>query len=316
MEPNGPLTLEAPPLVHGQEVAEADRAAWLAQRMSGIGASEAAAALGVHPRKSPLELYLEKTGQLERERDGETEAMRWGKYLEEPIARIYERKTGLAVVRREVFLRREGEPLFATLDGVTDAGYPVEFKTIGPFNREYQDACGEEGSDQLPLPWLIQAHQQMLLADAERVDFAVLIMGQDHRLFTVQRNADLIERMVAGLMAFWAKVERRQPPDPSLPWDNRLTALARPCPAGAVGLDASLAETADELALIADQLKDVNATARDLKDRKDALEVRIKAALGDASFGMLPDGRLVSRKVITVAERQAAAYSYDRVSIK
>ena len=40
-----------------------DREAWLDVRKGGIGSSDAAAAVGLNPYKSPLELWLEKTGR-------------------------------------------------------------------------------------------------------------------------------------------------------------------------------------------------------------------------------------------------------------
>ena len=40
-----------------------DRQAWLAIRQRGIGSSDAAAAVGLSPYKSPLTLWLERTGR-------------------------------------------------------------------------------------------------------------------------------------------------------------------------------------------------------------------------------------------------------------
>ena len=55
------------------------REEWLDGRKSLITASDAAAALGLSPFKSPLKLYTEKIGLAE---DGEErEAMKWGKAL-------------------------------------------------------------------------------------------------------------------------------------------------------------------------------------------------------------------------------------------
>ena len=41
------------------------REAWLAVRRQGIGSSDAAAAVGLNPYQSPLELWLNKTGRQE-----------------------------------------------------------------------------------------------------------------------------------------------------------------------------------------------------------------------------------------------------------
>jgi predicted phage-related endonuclease len=70
-----------------------DRAAWLERRRQTLGASDAAAALGLSPYCSPLQLYLRKIGSLPEQE--ETEAMRWGTLLEPLLAREYTRRTGL-----------------------------------------------------------------------------------------------------------------------------------------------------------------------------------------------------------------------------
>lgn len=44
-----------------------DRDAWLKIRTSGIGGSDAGTIMGSNPWKSPYQLWLEKTGQVEAE---------------------------------------------------------------------------------------------------------------------------------------------------------------------------------------------------------------------------------------------------------
>ena len=72
-----------------------NREEWLAGRHTGIGASEAAAVLGLSRYKSPLEVYLEKIGELGPQDD--SERMYWGRKLEAIIAQEYGIRTGLKV---------------------------------------------------------------------------------------------------------------------------------------------------------------------------------------------------------------------------
>lgn len=76
---------------------------WLDVRKRGIGGSDAAAAVGISPWKSPLELWMEKTG-----RDGdipkpdpndEDSPLFWGSLLEPLVAELYSRRTGNKVRR-------------------------------------------------------------------------------------------------------------------------------------------------------------------------------------------------------------------------
>ncbi|MDN5596762.1 MAG: YqaJ viral recombinase family protein, partial [Pseudomonas sp.] len=70
---------------------------WLAVRKGGIGSSDAAAAVGLNPYKSQLELWLEKTGRdasLPRidPQDEESPAY-WGNVLEPIVAWHYSKRT-------------------------------------------------------------------------------------------------------------------------------------------------------------------------------------------------------------------------------
>ena len=69
-----------------------DRSQWLEERRQGIGGSDAAAAVGLSPWKTRLELWLEKTGQTpDRE---ETPEMRRGTLLEPVVKQLYADATG------------------------------------------------------------------------------------------------------------------------------------------------------------------------------------------------------------------------------
>src|SRR4051812_15586116 len=76
---------------------------WLAVRKTGIGSSDAGAAVGLNPYQSQLELWMIKTG-----RDGglpkidpndETSPMYWGTLLEPIVAAHYTKRTGNRVRR-------------------------------------------------------------------------------------------------------------------------------------------------------------------------------------------------------------------------
>src|SRR5262245_42442218 len=95
-----------------------DRERWLAERNKGIGASEAAAIVGLSPWESPLAVYARKVGVLETVKE-ETEAMRWGALLEPLILTEFGIETGREVVRAGKLLRSVERPWqLATLDGL------------------------------------------------------------------------------------------------------------------------------------------------------------------------------------------------------
>jgi len=76
----------------------------LDERRHGIGGSDAGAILGVNPYRTPLQVWLEKTGKAEPDDLSDNEAVTWGNVLEDTIAREYSRRTGHRVQRRNATL--------------------------------------------------------------------------------------------------------------------------------------------------------------------------------------------------------------------
>ncbi len=94
---------------------------WLNVRKGGIGSSDAAAAVGLNPYKSQLELWMEKTGQDDQlpkvDPNDETSPMYWGTLLESIVAAHYTRRTGNRVRRVNAVLRHPYQPwMLANLD--------------------------------------------------------------------------------------------------------------------------------------------------------------------------------------------------------
>ena len=68
-----------------------------------IGGSDSAAACGINPWKTPLDLYLEKTGQIEPY--GGNDATYWGNVLEPVVASRLAEVTGMKVRRYGATIR-------------------------------------------------------------------------------------------------------------------------------------------------------------------------------------------------------------------
>ena len=89
---------------------------WLERRKEGIGGSDAAVVCGVSRYKSPVELWMEKTGQLPAQEAGE--AAYWGHQLEELVRTEFTKRTGIQVEHRMELLRSDQHPFMqANLDG-------------------------------------------------------------------------------------------------------------------------------------------------------------------------------------------------------
>ena len=180
-----------------------DRAAWLAQRRNGIGASDIAAVLGISPWKTPLQLYLDKRGELPPQEDAPQ--LRRGRMLEPLVLDFYADETGHQVTRQQECVVGAEPWMMATLDGF-DAidNAPVEAKTVNAFSAQ---EFGEHGSDEVPLHYSAQVHWQMMLTDASTGYLAALIGSDDFRIFTIQRDRDLELLLIARATEFWQRVQ-------------------------------------------------------------------------------------------------------------
>ena len=70
---------------------------WLDQRKLGIGSSEVGTILGVNPYETPYQLWRRKLGIDPPVQ--ENDAMRWGHYLEDAIAKAFEDTTGKTIIK-------------------------------------------------------------------------------------------------------------------------------------------------------------------------------------------------------------------------
>ncbi len=113
-------------LIDTRKIEHAD---WLEVRKTGIGGSDAAAAVGLSPYKSQLELWMEKTN-----RDAElprpdpkdtTEPIYWGTMLEPIVAASYTQQTSNKVRKVNAVLRH---PLFPFMLAPCSRQWPMRPK--------------------------------------------------------------------------------------------------------------------------------------------------------------------------------------------
>lgn len=288
-------------------ITKENRDQWLAMRRETVGASEAPAAMGISKFDTPLSLYLRKVGATPEAE--ENEAMRFGTLLEPIVLDEYERRTGRKIVERQVYFRGDLACSFmsATLDGLTEDGIAVEAKTIGAYAAK---DLGIEGTDEIPAPWLVQAHQQMMLSNVKRVDFAVLVGGQNFRTYHVDWTPRLAETVELKVGAFWAHVEKRIPPSLTPGRDGEALSLLYREMGPTIQAD-------DELADLVATWEDLGAHSREAERQAKAYREMVLERLGQNSAAILPDGRILKRSVSEVAAAtiQRKAYSSVRLSI-
>lgn len=252
-----------------------------------LGSSDMPALVGMDPWTRSSDVYLEKTGQLDPERDKSSWLIkRIGNVFETAVLDLFEEIRGVTV-KRSLFLTHE--MFCSNLDGFIESDNEItEAKTTGKLEE-----WGEQYSDDIPPRNIIQAHEQMYVyskafgRDCRTVWFPVLLPGYSNlefKIFKVTRNDNLMNDIIKIGESFWNNhVIPRIPPDPFQPNLNILKRVKR-IPDNIVDIDSRLVidwKKADAIFKEADKL------AKTAKER-------LIAALGDAEVGETLDGTRVT----------------------
>lgn len=268
----------------------ADRTEWLEARRSGIGGSDAAAAVGISPWVTPFQLYLDKTEGCE---PVESDAMHWGTVLEPVIRREYAEVTGRDVLVPEKAFHWEKWPIaFAHVDGLARTNpLPrlIECKTA----RSDRD-WGEPGTDEIPDHYMAQVQHCLMVLGLEVADVAVLFGGSDFRLYEVPADRELQELIADAEREFWACVEKRQPPEPMNPEDVR-----RRWP---VSMAAQI-ECAPEHVNAYQRLRKLGTEIAAAQAEADELKSRLQALMGEADTLTFQGATLATWKSAKAAKR-------------
>ncbi|PSJ44975.1 YqaJ viral recombinase family nuclease [Zobellella taiwanensis] len=260
---------------------------WLEVRQSGIGSSDAAVAIGLSPYKSPLSLWLEKTGRRPAPDLSNNEAVFWGTTLEPVLAYVYAQRTKLKVRRVNAVLQHPEHPfMLANLDrevlGHPDGVGTLEIKTAG-----YHSAPQWEQG--IPLAYQCQVLHQLAVTGHAWADVAVLIAGQDFRIYRINRDDDKIADLIQRETVFWQHVVNDTQPEPDGSEDAG-QALQSIYPEDKTPV-LDLTESAEMNTLFCHFL-----SAKEKKEEAEAREARLKqqlqAALGDAGGAVFQEGKI------------------------
>ncbi len=173
---------------------------------TGIGGSDMAKVMGLHPFEDGFTLHFKKLGRVEQEDISTVEAVRWGRWLEPAIRQGFEEDTGLRVECVNAILGHDTEPwMFGTPDGkIAGKNEGFEAKNVGP-NPLYA-GWWDEGP---PNYVKIQCYHYLEITGWERWHVAALFTGNHLGLYIVERDEayqsvivavgrEFIRRLLAG----------------------------------------------------------------------------------------------------------------------
>ena len=262
---------------------------WLEHRKLGIGGSDASVVCGINKYKSPVELWLDKTGQLPPQEAGE--AAYWGTQLESIVRAEFTRRTGIEVTKPDVILQSEEHPfMLANLDGVCevpDVGACIfEAKTASAYKAG-------EWEDTIPDEYQLQIQHYMAVTGYAGAYIAVLIGGNTFRWKFVERDEELISMLIELESAFWNHVQDCTPP-PLDGSDAAAKFLSERFPTSKPTSHITLPDTAADLLA---QYDEACAELEAVTERKQKAENLLKEMLGDNEVGTTA-GRVITWKSV------------------
>jgi putative phage-type endonuclease len=257
------------------------RRAFLEGRQKGIGGSDVAPILGLSPWASPIDVWESKVNPI-KEDDGEiADCLHFGNVLEDVVAQEFVRRTGMKVQRRNNVIHHKKYPeLIANPDRVVvgeRAG--LECKTANAFMKE---SWGESGTDDVPIPYILQCMHYMEVTERKTWWLAVLIGGNDFRWYAIPWNPKLAKVAQEKCRAFWNdNVIPKVQPDPiNLEDVKKLYALGKE--ASPITADEAIINAHSALKAIKSQVKEGTAKQKEL-------ELQIKLFMGDHDLLVHPE---------------------------
>ena len=181
---------------------------WLEYRKTGIGGSDASVVCGINKYRSPVELWLEKTGQLPYQEAGE--AAYWGTQLEPVVRSEFTKRTGIEVKLVKQLLQSEEHPFMqANLDGICehpDYGTCIfEAKTASAYKSN-------EWENSIPAEYMLQIQHYMSVTGYKGTFIAVLIGGNTFKWKYIERDDEIIEMLIHLEADFWEHIVNNTPP--------------------------------------------------------------------------------------------------------
>ena len=185
-----------------------------------LGGSDIGAILGLSKYRTPMDVWLEKTGKAVNEANNLP--IRFGTFAEEFVASEYAQATGYQVAHQiepithqeHSYLQGHIDRLVFTnaIDANAKPSHLLECKTANPFARS---DWGEVGSDEVPMSYLAQCHWYLALTQLERCDLAVLFGNSEFRIYQIEHDIELENALVEQAITFWEQhVITDIPPSP------------------------------------------------------------------------------------------------------
>ena len=272
------------------------REEWLQFRKQGIGSSDAAAACGIHPYLSMLELWMIKTGRMSSDIDASNNngidgysPLYWGNTLEPMVAKYYQEHTGNKVRRVNAILQHPDPDhhfMLANLDYAitgSDEVQILECKTAG----EHGAKLWNHG---VPLYVTCQVQHQLAVTGKQAAHICVLLCGHEAKIYKVERDERLIQSIMEHERLFWQYVQTDTPPTPDHS-ESAARALKQlyPTPKPSSKVDLTDDDGANKLF---EQLLSYRDYMQELEQRHDQVKHQLQSLIQDNEVAVFEKGAI------------------------
>lgn len=250
---------------------------WLELRRKSIGGSDAGTIAGLNKFSSPLAVFLDKKGIVDKSQmvksADQQEKMHWGNLLESVIREEFSRVTGMKTQELFYILKSANPnvPIIANVDGICfeEDGTPciLEIKTAGEY------AKSDYENDGIPASYYAQCMHYMYVTGLKRAYLACLIAGQKLVIRKINRDDDVIDYMLMKDIEFWNCIKTNTPPKAEDTDNMLLNALYPQSNAQSISLDTAYSGKLDELCKIKEEIST-------LKKQQEHIEAELKQAMG------------------------------------
>lgn len=145
----------------------------------------------------------------------------------------------------------------------------------------------------MPVAYQCQVLHQLAVTGHAWADVAVLIAGQEFRIYRIERDDDKIADLIQREAQFWSWVTNNQQPDPDGSYDAQQALLSLFPTDNGQTLDFSESGPFNDLFA---ELLILRHRKEEIEQQESTLKHRIQAALGSATAAIFQQGKVTWRK--------------------
>lgn len=255
----------------------------------GIGGSEIAAVVGMHPTRSAFDVWAEKSGLLDDVIETtNNKRMRWGKLLEQTISVAYADTFDVQVEWCDQTKQVRGLPILYTIDAF--ARLPNQYRRVLDCKNVATDQrfkWGQPGTDDVPDEYALQLHYYCgatvisgEIPDDQLTgsDFATLFGGSDFVCYPQGRAREVEKILLAEAIEFWDKHVMTGKPPEIKDTEHAQRFLKHRFPRNLT----KLRRATDEEAILLGNYLAAKATLKEVEEIEADLKVKLQLVIGDS----------------------------------